>query len=121
MFSVPTPKNMQSQSSPYDLQKRLDWGEPALTIIDAREREAFNTSHIRGAISLTEDELVERALDTLELNRDIYVYHASDEKTAEVANLLREVGYQKVSELTGGLEAWKAVGYPLEGNSDLIA
>jgi rhodanese-related sulfurtransferase len=40
------------------LKKRLDWGEPALTIIDVRDREAFNTSHITGAVSLPLSQLV---------------------------------------------------------------
>jgi rhodanese-related sulfurtransferase len=101
MFRLFTPSTVKSQSSVNDLNQRLDWGEPALTIIDARDREAFNTSHIRGAIPLNETELVDRVLQNLESNRDIYIYHSNDEKTAEVANLLRSAGYKNVSELQG--------------------
>jgi rhodanese-related sulfurtransferase len=45
------------------LKERLDWGEPALTIIDVRDRDAFNISHICGAISLPLNELVVRHND----------------------------------------------------------
>ncbi len=55
-----------------------------------------------------------RVLDKLELWRDIYVYGATDEETAIGAALLRAAGYQNVSEIRGGVAAWKAVGYPVE-------
>jgi rhodanese-related sulfurtransferase len=103
------------------LKERLDWGEPALTIIDVRDRNAFNTSHISGAISLPMNELVNRALINLELTRDLYIYSSSDEQTASAAAQLRTAGYQNVSELIGGLAAWKAAGYPIEGNSGVVA
>lgn len=114
-------KNLKDKSTPRDLKQRLDWGEPALTIIDARERTAFNISHIMGAISLPESELMERVAKNLELSRDIYIYHSTDEKTTEVANLLREAGYSNVSEISGGLAGWKALGYPIEGNAAIVA
>ncbi len=106
---------LTNQSDVKDLKKRLDWGEPALTIIDVRDRDVFNTSHILGAISLSTKELVERALINLELIRDIYIYGSTDEETASVATQLRTAGYKNVSELRGGLAAWEAAGYPVEG------
>jgi len=111
---IPTPTPMESRSLVYDLKTRLDWGEPGLTIVDVRDRHLFNQSHITGAISLPLSELVNRALNSLPLNRDIYIYSDTDEEAAEAANLLRDVGYRQVSELRGGLGAWKAVGFPVE-------
>ncbi|HHP7230068.1 MAG TPA: rhodanese-like domain-containing protein [Xenococcaceae cyanobacterium] len=119
--SNPVPGNLQTQSRVNDLKKRLDWGEPALTIIDVRERDAFNTSHISGAVSLPMNELVARALANFELTRDIYIYSFNDEQTAAAATELRNAGYQNISELRGGLAAWKATGYPIEGNSAIVA
>jgi rhodanese-related sulfurtransferase len=119
MIIIPAP--LQSKSRVYDLKERLDWGEPALTIIDVRSRDAFNTSHIMGAISFPLSQLVEKSLMNLELVRDIYVYGASDEETATAAGLLKEAGYQNVAEILGGLAAWKAAGFPIEGNSAFIA
>ncbi|NET03981.1 MAG: rhodanese-like domain-containing protein [Merismopedia sp. SIO2A8] len=118
MITVPEP--LKSKSRANDLKTRIDWGEPALTIIDVRSRDAFNTSRIMGAISLPMDELVDRALINFELVRDIYIYGSTDEETATAANLLKEAGYQNVAELVGGLAAWKAAGFPIEGNSAVI-
>ena len=118
---IPIPAPLKAQSRPYDLKERLDWGEPALTIIDVRNRDAFNISHISGAVSLPMNELVNRALSNFELTRDIYVYGSTQDQTATAAAQLRNAGYQNVAELIGGLAAWKAVDYPIEGNSAIVA
>jgi rhodanese-related sulfurtransferase len=99
------------------LKNRLDWGEPALTIIDVREQSAFNASHIVGAIAMPIAELVSRAQASLEFVRDIYVYGESEEQTIEAAEQLRNVGYQNIAELIGGLTAWEKAQYPTEGVS----
>ena len=111
---IPIPPPLRAQSRVYELKTRLDWGDPALTIVDVRDRHQFNISHIMGAIPMPVEELVNRALSSLELTRDIYVYSDTDEEAAEAAAKLRKAGYLNISELKGGLAAWKAVGYPVE-------
>lgn len=119
MITIPEPLKAKSQVA--DLKKRLDWGEPALTIIDVRDRDAFNTNHITGAIPMPMDVLLQRATDSLELIRDIYVYGETDQETEAAAAQLRQIGFQNVAELVGGLAAWKAAGYPVEGQSTVVA
>lgn len=111
---IPHPAPFKERSLVYDLKSRLDWGEPALTIIDTRDREEFNASRIMGAVNMPASILVKRAKNCLELTRDIYVYGETDEETSIAAAKLREAGYKKVSEIIGGAAAWKAVGYPVE-------
>ncbi|WP_071515888.1 rhodanese-like domain-containing protein [Geitlerinema sp. PCC 9228] len=118
---IPKPVVVKSQSRAYELKDRLDWGEPALTIVDARDRESFNQGHIMGAISMPASELIPRANANLETNRDIYIYGETDEETEAVAAQLRSAGYENVSELLGGLAAWKAAGYPVESVSSAAA
>lgn len=111
---IPMPPPLRARSLVYELKTRLDWGNPALTIVDVRDRELFNTGHILGAMSMPLPELIDRALASLPLSRDLYVYGDTDEETAEAATYLRNAGYQNVSELRGGAAAWKAVGFPVE-------
>lgn len=111
---IPIPPPLQARSLVYDLKARLDWGNPALTILDVRDRRLFNASHISGALSMPVDELVDRALMSLPLSRDLYIYGETDEESAEIANRLRAVGYCHVSEIRGGVSAWKAVGFPID-------
>ncbi len=119
IFSNFIPEPIQNQSSVGALKKRLDWGEPALTIIDVRTRDAFNTCRIQGSIPMPMDEPATLTLTSLELSRDIYVYAETDEQTAVAANQLRQAGYQNVAELIGGLTAWKQAKYPVEGGQKL--
>ena len=67
------------------------------------------------------NELVNRALVNFELTRDIYVYGSTQEQTALAASELRNAGYLNVAEIIGGLGAWKAADYPIEGNSAIVA
>ena len=112
----PVPKPLKSVSTVFELKDRLDWGEPALTIIDVRERSLFNESRISGSISMPMDELVARASVSLESERDIYVYGGTNDATASAATKLREAGYENVAELTGGLGAWQAASGATEGD-----
>ncbi|MEO8893929.1 MAG: rhodanese-like domain-containing protein [Coleofasciculaceae cyanobacterium] len=117
---TPTPPAQQTpQSSAQALKQRLEWGEVAFTILDIRDRTTFNQSHIMGAMAMPMDEVVERAKSSLEPKREIYIYGETDEQTAEVANKMRQAGFQAVSELRGGLAGWKAIGGPTEGTAEV--
>ncbi|MER3432074.1 MAG: rhodanese-like domain-containing protein [Leptolyngbya sp. ERB_1_1] len=112
---TPTPPGLKAESSVHDLKSRLEWGEPGLTIIDVRPRDIYNAGHIMGAIDFPMENLVELTQKNYETNRDIYVYGASDQETAEAARALRQAGFKNIAELKGGLEAWKAVAGSTEG------
>ncbi|NJL00107.1 MAG: rhodanese-like domain-containing protein [Spirulinaceae cyanobacterium RM2_2_10] len=113
---IPTPAPFSEQSRADQLKERLDWGEPALTIVDARNRSDYQKIHITGAVPMPMPESLTLATQTLESDRDIYIYAATDDETAEVARQLRQAGFQRVSELRGGVAAWQAFGYPVDAN-----
>ena len=113
--SIPISEPIQNKSSVSSLKQRLDRGDPALTIIDVRPRILFNITHIMGAIPMPINEPAAPTLASLKSNRDIYVYAETDEQTAVAAKQLRQAGYQNVSELIGGLKAWKKAKYSIIG------
>lgn len=114
---TPTPPSLKAHSSASDLKARIEWGEPALTIIDVRDRQPFNEERIMGAITMPMDQLVDRAQPSLERTRDIYVYGDTDEETAQAAARLREAGFINVAELKGALAGWRAISGPTEGTA----
>jgi rhodanese-related sulfurtransferase len=118
---LPKPSPMRPESRVYDLKERLDWGEPALTIIDVRDRTDFNESHITGAISLPAEALMEMATRCFEITRDLYIYSNTDEEAAAVADRLRGQGFLRVAIVRGGVAAWKAAGFPVEMVTAAIA
>jgi rhodanese-related sulfurtransferase len=117
---TPTPPDLKSSSAPQDLKSRLEWGEPALTIVDVRDRETFNRLHINGAMPMPLPELADRAKAGLQLERDIYVYGSSEQETAQAAATLRESGFRNVAELQGGLEGWKAIDGAIDGSESMV-
>lgn len=102
-------------ATPSDIKSRLDWGEPALTILDVRDRESFNNERVMGAMSMPMEDLPERAKQALSPEREIYVYGDGDEETSSAAAMLQDAGFKKVSAMKGGLPAWKAINGAVEG------
>jgi rhodanese-related sulfurtransferase len=111
---LPKPSPLRPESRVYDLKERLDWGEPALTIIDVRDRADFNESHITGAISMPVEALLATATRCFEATRDLYIYSNTDEESMAVAEQLRRAGFLRVAIVRGGVAAWKAAGFPVE-------
>ncbi len=108
------PDGLKPESTCSDLHARLQWGMPDLTILDVRSRDQYDQNHIMGAVPMPMTWLLTEALNSLEFDRDLYVYGSSDEETRAAANQLRQAGYRKVAELKGGLTAWQAAKYPVE-------
>ena len=105
------------QTSAEELKRRLDWGEPALTILDVRHRESFNQERIRGAISMPEADLVKNASDSLEFDREIFVYGDTLTQADQSVVSLKQAGFRKVASISGGIPAWQNAGGPTEGIS----
>ncbi len=112
---IPPSEPTSAQANAHELKSRLEWGEPGFTILDVRDRMVYNEGHILGAMAMSMDQLVERAKSSMDLSRDIYIYGETDEEAAQAAAQLRSAGFERVSELKGGLAAWKAIGGPTEG------
>ncbi len=117
---IPIPSQLHEQSNVSELKERLDWGEPALTIVDVRNSSLFNQGHIQGAVSMPASVLVDHALANLEPIRDLYIYGETDEETKAAAAELRTAGFQRVSVLLGGFEAWRAAEYPVEPADNVV-
>lgn len=115
---TPTPVGFHSEASVHELKSRLQWGEPGLTIIDIRDHDTFNQGRIQGAMNMPIDRLVGMVQASIRPDRDIYLYGDNAEETASAAEMLRQVGYQHVAEIKGGLLAWQEVDGAMEGVID---
>jgi rhodanese-related sulfurtransferase len=112
---IPSHPSIEAVSDVHAVKSRLEWGEPAFTILDVRDRSIYNDSHIMGAMPMPLDNLGNSAANSLDKSRDIYVYGTNEEQTAQAAQTLRSAGFKHVSQLKGGLGAWKAIGGATEG------
>jgi rhodanese-related sulfurtransferase len=114
---IPSQPPISVESDVHAVKSRLEWGEPAFTILDVRDRSTYNEGHIMGAMPMPIDQLTDRTITSLSLDksRDIYVYGLNEGQTTQAAQILRSFGFENVSELKGGLSAWKAIGGATEG------
>lgn len=115
---TPTPPGFKPESSVHDLKARLEWGEPALTILDVRDRESYNKGHIMGAMPMPLDRLIDDA-QSIAKARDIYVYGNTEAEASQAAAKLSDAGFRNVAKLQGGLEAWKEIAGSTEGTEEI--
>jgi rhodanese-related sulfurtransferase len=85
-------------------------------ILDVRSQEEWDQLHIANSILIPLDELQSR-MNELPRDRDIVVVCLSGHRSKEGMTLLQQAGFSRASCMTGGLTAWKAAGYPLEGSA----
>jgi rhodanese-related sulfurtransferase len=84
--------------------------------LDVRSQEEWDQVHIANSTLIPLDELQNR-LSELPKDRDIVVVCLSGHRSDEGVTMLRSAGYSRATCMTGGLTAWKAAGYPLEGSN----
>ncbi|MBA2662412.1 MAG: rhodanese-like domain-containing protein [Bradymonadaceae bacterium] len=91
-------------------------------LIDLHEPEHYQKEHIPGAINIPLSELERRAPVELSKNERLVVYGENHEAEAsnKAATILEALGYRKVSDFDGGLDAWKRAGFATEGNEPEI-
>lgn len=93
-----------SEISAQDLKTRLDRNEPPL-LLDVRQDWETKLCRLPNAVHIPIEEI---ELRTDELNRedDIVVYCHQGVRSAAVAEYLRSLGFPRVRNLTGGVDAW---------------
>ena len=110
--------------SPEAVSEELAAGEPVL--IDIREPVEWE-QHIAGALQVPRG-LIEFVADPasprhnadLRSTRRVIVYCASGARGALATLTLKNMGYENVANLDGGLKAWIAAGFPVaEHHGDL--
>jgi hydroxyacylglutathione hydrolase len=87
------------------------------TLVDGREPRAWARSHVPGSISATivHAAVGSRAAAAVDPESEVVVTAASEGEARAMARRLEAVGFRRVrGYLSGGIEAWRAAGLPLE-------
>jgi rhodanese-related sulfurtransferase len=84
--------------------------------LDVRSQDEWNQFHIAGSTLIPLDELPNR-LNELPRNQDIVVICLSGHRSQSGVAILQQAGFPRLSYLSGGLQAWTAAGYPVQGNA----
>jgi rhodanese-related sulfurtransferase len=84
--------------------------------LDVRNKDEWNQMHIAGSTLIPLDELPTR-LSELPKDQEIVVVCLSGHRSQSGTVILQKAGFKRVFCLGGGLTAWKAAGYALEGTN----
>jgi hydroxyacylglutathione hydrolase len=97
-----------------DLQAQLATGAGP-RVLDVRESAEWNAGHVAGAHLQSYRQLEQRMAD-LPFARDepVAVICHSGARSSTAASLLRRHGFTDVSNVTGGMVAWREAGLPVE-------
>jgi glyoxylase-like metal-dependent hydrolase (beta-lactamase superfamily II)/rhodanese-related sulfurtransferase len=93
--------------------------EPPL-VIDLRTPKEHEEGRIPGSLSVPLNHLVDR-LDSLPKDRPLLVYCAGGYRSSIGASLLQRHGFDRVSEIAGGIEGWQAAKLPIEPGSPALS
>lgn len=97
-----------------DVKGRLERGE-RVHFVDVREDDEFSQEHAAGAIHIGKG-VIERDIETAIPNKQepIVLYCGGGYRSVLAADSLRQMGYTEVISMDGGINAWRAAGYPIE-------
>jgi rhodanese-related sulfurtransferase len=85
-------------------------------ILDVRTQAEWNQFHIKGSTLIPLDELPNRLTELQKYkDKDIVVVCLSGHRSLSGTTILQQAGFTRVSCLSGGLQAWAAAGYPVQG------
>ncbi len=86
-----------------ELKKKIDQEEDFI-LLDVREPYEYQISNIDGKL-IPQDDLPDR-LDELDKSKEIVVMCRSGARSAKACNFLEKNGFNNVSNLKGGVNAW---------------
>ena len=95
-----------------DLHERVDDVPGKLTVLDVRTAGEWQAGHINGAIHI-HGGLLRDNLPQVPGDRPIAVVCGSGYRASVAASLLQREQYGQVSNIIGGMTAWKAAGLPM--------
>ncbi len=86
---------------------------PDFVIIDVRTPEEFADGHIENALNIDYySEIFRDELNKLDKNKTYLVYCRSGGRSGNALNIMKELNFREVYNISGGIIDWKAAGLP---------
>ncbi len=124
--------NTFAQNSAFDqmLNDLYHWTIPLITpaeleangignfiLLDAREKEEYEVSHIKGAKYIGYNQFNSEAVKNIKKDKPVIVYCSVGYRSERIGEKLKDMGFETVYNLYGGIFEWKNLGYEVV-NSD---
>ena len=104
---MPTAQIMQITVA--ELKRELDEEPGSIQIVDVRRKPEWEQAHIAGALHKPLDR-VAKMLGDLDRTKPIVVHCKGGYRSAIACSLIQRAGFENVTNLIGGLDAWQATG-----------
>ena len=101
------PLTSSGQISVHELKERVGRD---IEVLDVRQPAEWERGHIRGAIHITAAELPKR-FEEVPRDRAVAVICGSGYRSSVATSLLMRHGFERVTNVIGGMSAWRASGY----------
>ncbi len=102
-----------------EVNARIQTDKPDILLLDVREREAFEKSHLPGALLIPRGQLELRVNNELpDPTQRIVVYCELGKISTLAAATLREMGFGRTVALDGGIRRWIEADYPVVAGSE---
>jgi rhodanese-related sulfurtransferase len=101
--------------SAYQVTQKMN--QTRVIIVDLRKEEEYAASHIKNAIHIPAEELMQK-LGRIERykNEPIVVVCATGPRSARATSQLKKVGFKDVSSMEGGMKVWLSDNMPVESS-----
>ncbi|MGV3483560.1 MAG: MBL fold metallo-hydrolase [Planctomycetaceae bacterium] len=100
-----------STMSVQDLQGQLSQSRDRTTVLDVRTEKEWNAGHIEGAMHIHGGKLQE-SFASVPKDKPVAVICGSGYRASIASSFLKREGYADVTNVIGGMSAWKAAGLP---------
>jgi glyoxylase-like metal-dependent hydrolase (beta-lactamase superfamily II)/rhodanese-related sulfurtransferase len=98
-----------------EVRRRLALQDPGIILLDVRERDAYERSHIPGAMHIPRGQLELRVNEQLpDPTQRLVVYCQLGQISTLATATLRKMGYSRAVALSDGFRAWCEEGHPVE-------
>ncbi len=87
--------------------------DPNVYVIDVREQWEYDEGHIPGITLLPMGEVPAR-MSEIPTDKEVIITCRSGNRSGQVAEFLRQQGYDNVHNMEGGILAWEAAGLPVD-------
>lgn len=107
VFCGITPESQADQNeeiTPAEVAALLDRSDKPF-LLDVREANEWEIGHLPGATRISVNELPER-LNELDSAREMVVYCRSGVRSAKAIGILKQAGFRKLKNMTGGILRW---------------
>lgn len=105
-------KNSVPTMETAELREKLLNNE-SLVLLDSREQDEFEVSHISGALPVGYEQFDIKSLDNTPKDASIIVYCSVGYRSERIGEKLKEAGFENVYNLYGGVFQWTNDGFEL--------